>query len=134
MAGPSEPTRPRDPRGGPAHVRIARVYDDTGGTGAYRVLVDRLWPRGIARAIAPFDAWVKDLAPSTDLRTWYGHDPEKFPEFARRYRAELEHAPGRAALDELRDQARSRDVMLMTATRDLPRSGAAVLKDVLAGH
>ncbi len=114
-------------------VRIARVYDHLDSGGTYRVLVDRLWPRGISRATAPFDAWVKDLAPSGELRKWYGHDPEKFAEFARRYRAELEQEPGRGALDELRDQARSRDVVLLTATRDLPRSGAAVLMDVLVG-
>jgi uncharacterized protein YeaO (DUF488 family) len=109
------------------------VYDHLDSGGTYRVLVDRLWPRGISRATAPFDAWVKDLAPSGELRKWYGHDPEKFAEFARRYRAELEQEPGRIALDELRDQARSRDVVLLTATRDLPRSGAAVLMDVVGG-
>jgi uncharacterized protein YeaO (DUF488 family) len=109
------------------------VYDDVESAGRYRVLVDRLWPRGISRATAPFDVWTKDVAPSAELRKWYGHDPEKFAEFARRYRAELEREPARAALDELRNQARTGDVVLLTATRDLPRSGATVLKDVLAG-
>ena len=134
MAKPSGPTTQRDPRGAPVQVRIGRVYDDIESAGTYRVLVDRLWPRGVSRATAPFDAWVKDLAPSGELRKWYSHDPEKFAEFARRYRAELEQEPARGALAELRNQARSRDVVLLTATRDLRRSGAAVLMDVLGGR
>jgi uncharacterized protein YeaO (DUF488 family)/DNA-binding MarR family transcriptional regulator len=114
-------------------VGIARVYDDLDGGASRRILVDRLWPRGISRAAAPFDEWVKDVAPSTDLRKWYGHVPERFAEFADRYRGELHQSPASAALERLRSQARVGEIILLTATRDIDRSGAAVLKDVLAG-
>ncbi len=115
------------------HVDVARVYDDPGPGPARRVLVDRLWPRGLARSRAPFDDWSKDVAPSPALRKWYGHLPGRFEEFARRYRAELADPPARDALDELRAQAGAETVILMTATKDVDRSGAAVLRDVLAG-
>ncbi len=114
-------------------VGIARVYGGS-ARGTRRVLVDRLWPRGVAKKGAPFDEWLKDVAPSSELRTWYGHAPERFPEFARRYREELTHAPAREAVSSLRTQARETTLVLVTATKDLDRSGAAVLKEVLAGR
>jgi uncharacterized protein YeaO (DUF488 family) len=110
---------------------VRRVYDHAPSRGIHRVLVDRLWPRGIAKADAPIDEWVKDVAPSTELRQWYGHDPDKFAEFAKRYRAELRHSPGKEALAGLRDQAMRRTVALVTATRDVEHSGASVLLGVL---
>ncbi|MGH9122733.1 MAG: DUF488 domain-containing protein [Acidimicrobiales bacterium] len=113
-------------------VRIARVYDEP-EPGALHVLVDRLWPRGISKAEAPFEMWAKDVAPSTELRKWYGHVPERFGEFAVRYRAELTHDPGRTALASLREKA-SGPLVLVTATKDIAHSGAAVLQAVLAGR
>jgi uncharacterized protein YeaO (DUF488 family) len=112
-------------------VEIRRVYDDTPGRGVHRVLVDRLWPRGIAKADAPIDEWVKDVAPSTELRRWYGHEPDKFAEFATRYKAELKVPPARDAVARLRAQATRTRVALMTATRDVDHSGAQVLLGVL---
>ena len=81
----------------PVEVEIARVYDPPDEGSARRVLVDRLWPRGVAKAAAPFDQWMKDVAPSAELRKWYGHVPERFEEFARRYRDELADGPSREA-------------------------------------
>jgi uncharacterized protein YeaO (DUF488 family) len=78
-----------------AHVEVVRVYEDPGRSpGEHRVLVDRLWPRGLTKTSVDFDEWEKDVAPSTELRRWYGHDPGRFAEFARRYRAELAGEPG----------------------------------------
>jgi uncharacterized protein YeaO (DUF488 family) len=98
----------------------------------YRVLVDRLWPRGIAKQDAALDEWAKDLAPGTDLRRWYGHDPARFEEFARRYRDELRRDPAAAALARLRARAQEQTVVLVTATRDIEHSGARVLLAVLS--
>lgn len=114
-------------------VGIARVYGAQDSGSARKVLVDRLWPRGVAKSGGAVDEWMKDVAPSTELRTWYGHVPERFAEFGRRYRAELAGDPGARALGELRQLAAGTPVVLVTATRDLERSGAAVLRDVLAG-
>ena len=80
-------------------VRIKRAYEEPAASDGRRVLVDRLWPRGLSREAADLDAWVKDVAPSSELRTWFGHDPARFEEFTTRYRAELDHGTG---LDELR--------------------------------
>lgn len=125
---------PSAERGGPEHfdLTVARVYDDPGPSSARRVLVDRLWPRGIAKSQAPFDRWIKDVAPSTELRKWYGHVPARFDEFSRRYREELGTTPKRNALAELRNYLALGPVVLVTASRDLDRSVAAVLRDVLA--
>jgi len=117
----------------PVKVGIARVYDEVGKDPDRRVLVDRLWPRGLARSDAPFEKWAKDVAPSSQLRTWYGHVEARFAEFARRYRHELTVPPAREALEELRVQAATADTVLLTATKTLKRSHAAVLKNVLSG-
>ena len=116
-----------------AKVEIARVYDEPKTKAARLILVDRLWPRGISRAEAPFEDWMKDVAPTPQLRTWYGHRPERFDEFARRYRGELAQSPGREALHKLRAEAAGSTVTLVTATKDLEHSGAAALRDILAG-
>jgi len=114
------------------NVRVRRVYEDPGRDDGVRVLVDRIWPRGMTRARAALDEWCKDVAPSHELRTWYGHQPDRFEEFARRYRLELED-PGRAqALAHLRDLARDGPVTLLTATREPAVSEAAVLASLLA--
>jgi uncharacterized protein YeaO (DUF488 family) len=104
--------------------------------GRHRVLVDRLWPRGVRREEAPWEEWLRDVAPSTALRQWYGHDPARFEEFRQRYRAELAAALGRPEVQHLLELARARPVMLLTATRDLEHSQAPVLaaflREVLA--
>jgi uncharacterized protein YeaO (DUF488 family) len=87
----------------------------------------------VAKERAPFKTWMKDVAPSTELRTWYGHRPERFGEFARRYRRELNREPAKDAVEELRARVNDGGVTLLTATKDLQRSGAAVLRDMLEG-
>ena len=95
------------------------------------MLVDRLWPRGVTKADAPVDEWVKEVAPSTDLRRLYGHRVDRFDEFVRRYRVELTRQFARDAVDRLRTVARSNGLILVTATRDVEHSGAEVLRRVL---
>jgi len=109
-------------------VDVQRVYED--GTGV-RVLVDRLWPRGLSRDRANLAWWCRDVAPSSELRRWYGHTPERFAEFARRYRSELGNEPQAAALAELRRRAEREHVVLVTATKDVRLSAARVLAEVL---
>jgi uncharacterized protein YeaO (DUF488 family) len=113
-----------------SQVTVARVYDPPTG-GSIRVLVDRVWPRGLSKDKAQLDEWCKDVAPSTELRRWYGHDPDRFAEFSRRYRAELGKPEQRAALDHLREVARDRPVTLLTATKEVAISQAAVLAGLL---
>ena len=115
-------------------VELRRVYDDIPGGGPTRVLVDRLWPRGIAKARAPFDEWLKEVAPSTELRRWYEHDPAKFETFAARYRTELGTPPASDGVARLGALAMEGGVVLVTATRDVEHSGAEVLFDVLVGR
>ena len=112
-------------------VRLRRVYDDPSPDDGVRVLVDRVWPRGLTKAAVHLDEWVKDIAPSTQLRRWYGHRPERFPEFRRRYLIELGDAQPTATVDRLRKLTRTRHVTLLTATRDVKHSQAAVLIDLL---
>jgi len=116
-----------------ADVEVVRAYEDPGRRpGEHRVLVDRLWPRGVRKAALDFDEWAKDAAPSAELRRWYGHVPERFSEFARRYKAELDCEPGAPIVERLRELARGHGrLVLLTATRDVQHSGAAVLRDVL---
>lgn len=115
-------------------VDIVRVYDDPGRIGDdYRVLVDRLWPRGQSKEVVDHDEWLKNASPSTELRRWYGHDPVRFSEFARRYRAELALSPGADVISQLRKTSKARRLVLLTATRDLEHSGATVLRDVIVG-
>lgn len=113
-------------------MRVGRVYDELAPDDGLRVLVDRLWPRGMRKDDARIDLWAKDVAPSTELRRWYGHDPAKSAEFAKRYRAELESEPAARILGDLVARARDSGVMLLTATKDLELSQARVLRDVIA--
>ncbi len=116
----------------PRNVDIRRIYDEAESEGGHHLLVDRLWPRGVAKANAPIDEWAKELAPSTELRRWYGHDPAKFEEFARRYRDELGQSPASEAVAQLGARARRERIVLVTATRDVEHSGASVLAAVVS--
>lgn len=113
-------------------VRVARVYDPRSGDGA-RVLVDRLWPRGLTKEAAALDEWCKRVAPSNELRHWYGHDPGRFEAFTARYLDELREPERAEALDGLRALCRERDVTLLTATTTPDISHAAVLARLLTG-
>jgi uncharacterized protein YeaO (DUF488 family) len=116
-------------------IRLRRIYDADGGKREYRVLVDRLWPRGISKSEAALDEWLKDAAPSAELRRWFSHDPQRFDEFARRYRAELRDSPAAsAALAHLAQLAQVKTVVILTATRDLAHSGAEVLHHSVIGR
>ncbi|MFF4220349.1 MULTISPECIES: DUF488 domain-containing protein [Streptomyces] len=112
-------------------VRMRRVYDPPEEADGSRVLVDRIWPRGLSKEAAALDEWCKDVAPSTGLRTWYGHDPARFEEFARRYRTELRDDPHEAAVRHLKELSRHGTLTLLTATKDSGISAAAVLREVL---
>ena len=113
-------------------IRIKRIYDAPARSDGARILVDRLWPRGLRREDAAVDAWLKDAAPSDSLRRWFGHDPEKWGEFKRRYVAELRTNP---AADELMNAVAARKtVTLLFAAKDSVHNNAAVLRDFLRGE
>ncbi|MGI6877946.1 DUF488 domain-containing protein [Microbacterium sp. gxy059] len=110
-------------------IRLKRVYSPAEKADGFRVLVDRLWPRGVSKERAALDEWDKEVAPSPDLRTWWDHDPDRFDEFARRYRAELDDSP---ALDDLaRTIAAHPVVTLVYGARDERVNHATVLREVL---
>jgi uncharacterized protein YeaO (DUF488 family) len=113
---------------GPVSIRVARVYEDARPGDGQRVLVDRIWPRGFRKDDPRVGTWCKDVAPSKELREWYHHDPRRFEEFAARYREELHDSP---ALAELRELAGRGVVTLVTATREVDGSHAAVLAGIL---
>lgn len=111
-------------------VVIKRVYDEPAAADGYRVLVDRLWPRGVSKQRAALDAWLKDIAPSPQLRTWFGHKPERFAAFSARYDAELKTNP---AVDELRQIIKEHDtVTLLYGARDPKINHAIVLLKYLS--
>lgn len=113
-------------------VRIKRIYDEPEDTDGYRVLVDRLWPRGVSRQRAALDAWLKDVAPSPELRVWFGHDPARFEEFRARYRHELEHNP---VVAELKKTIASQSaVTLLYGAKDPSVNHAVVLKEFITGN
>jgi uncharacterized protein YeaO (DUF488 family) len=112
-------------------VRVRRVYDEPYPEDGTRVLVDRTWPRGLAKERAGIGEWAKAVAPSTDLRRWYGHDPRRFEKFRRRYEVELAEPERQAALRQLGELVRSGPLTLLTATRDIDHSQAAVLAEHL---
>ena len=114
-------------------VAIKRAYDPRARGDGVRILVDRLWPRGLRKDAADFDQWRKDLSPSTELRQFYGHRPERFAEFTKRYRTELREKGAAAAVSEVMDLNRRRPVTLLTASRDLSHSEAAVLAKHVQG-
>ena len=108
-------------------IAIKRVYEPRTRGDGVRILVDRLWPRGLRKDAADFDQWRQDLSPSTPLRKYYSHQPERFGEFSKRYRAELRRRDAAAAVSDLVQIAKRRRVTLLTASRDLDHSEAAVL-------
>ena len=120
----------RQRRSAPARgIGIKRIYETPASADGYRVLIDRLWPRGISKQRACLDAWLIELAPSTALRSWFHRDPKRWPEFARRYRAELRTQ--RAQLQTLQQRARRQRVTLLYAARDARVNHATVLRALL---
>jgi uncharacterized protein YeaO (DUF488 family) len=111
---------------------IKRVYEAPESKDGARYLVDRLWPRGIKKASLVMDAWLKDVAPSSELRRWFGHDPEKWDEFQRRYRTELDANPG--AWKRLLEAVKLGNVTLLYYARDIEHNNAVVLKSYLEEH
>ncbi len=111
-------------------LRVKRAYEPADKADGYRILVERLWPRGVSKRAAHLDGWLKDVAPSDRLRRWFGHDPELWVEFQSRYRHELRdrHGEARAALEGLLRRARAQNVTLVYAARDEEHNGALVLK------
>ncbi len=114
------------------HVRLKRAYEPPTPDDGMRILVDRLWPRGIKKADAAIDEWMKEIAPSTELRKWFGHDPERWHEFKRRYQSEIRQHPDE--LDRLRALARHGRITLVFAAHDEAHNDAVVLKDLLLDH
>ena len=110
-------------------IDLKRAYDPPAKSDGYRVLVDRVWPRGIAKDELRIDRWLKDLAPSTNLRKWFGHDPAKWDEFRRRYARELDERSD--VLDELAERARAGHVTLVFGARDAEHNNAVALKEHL---
>jgi len=108
-----------------------RIYDPPDPHDGYRVLVDRLWPRGLTREKAAIDEWLKDVAPSNELRRWFGADAKKWPEFERRYRAELASPDLKPRLEHLRKIAKSKRLTLLYAKKSEERNNATVLQEVL---
>ena len=111
-------------------ITIKRAYDPPGPDDGLRILIDRLWPRGMPKAKLRLDSWAKHLSPSNALRKWYQHDPEKFAEFRKRYTAELKQEG--EGLDELRAAVKGHTVTLLTATKEIELSHATVLRDLLS--
>ena len=109
-------------------VMLKRAYETPAASDGYRVLVDRLWPRGLAKVKARIDLWLKEVAPSTELRQWFGHDPAKWAEFRKRYRAELKGNPAWAQLESL---SHHKKLTLVYAARDQVHNEAAVLQELL---
>lgn len=109
-------------------VALKRAYDHPADTDGQRILIDRLWPRGVSKDSAKIDFWLKDVAPSTELRTWFGHDPAKWQEFQQRYRDELKDNP---AFVQLRKLVAAHHVTLVYSAKDTEHNDAVVLKHLL---
>ena len=113
-------------------LHLKRVYDPPARSDGARILVDRLWPRGVSKADAAIDQWIADIAPSTGLRKWFGHDPERWRAFKKRYGAEIRQHPEQVA--ELRRLARQGPVTLVYSARDEAHNDAVVLRQALLGR
>jgi uncharacterized protein YeaO (DUF488 family) len=116
----------------PTMIRLKRVYEEPSAKDGMRILVDRLWPRGLTKERAAVDLWAKEVAPSTELRKWFHHDPARWAQFERRYRKELEAQAD--ALAQIRQKARRGTVTLVYGARDPDRNQAVILKKVLGEH
>jgi uncharacterized protein YeaO (DUF488 family) len=112
-------------------IRLQRAYDEPGANDGYRILVDRVWPRGRAKVTLRLDAWAPDLGPSTELRKWFGHDPARWPTFQARYHTELAEPEKAQALDALAAKAREGRVTLVYGARDREHNQALVIADEL---
>jgi uncharacterized protein YeaO (DUF488 family) len=115
-----------------ANVKLKRAYDPPAPDDGTRILVDRLWPRGVSKAHAAIDQWMKEIAPSTALRKWFSHDPVRWREFRRRYAKEVHDQP--ELLGELRDLARKGPITLVYAARDTEHNDAVELRDLILGN
>jgi uncharacterized protein YeaO (DUF488 family) len=115
-----------------SHLRLKRAYEPAEASDGTRILIDRLWPRGLRKEEASLDDWMKDIAPSTELRKWFGHDPSRWAEFQRRYRAELHQH--RDTLDRVRELAKRKTITLVYSARDEQHNDAVVLRSVLLGE
>jgi uncharacterized protein YeaO (DUF488 family) len=113
------------------NVCLKRAYEPPSASDGYRVLIDRLWPRGVSREKARLDEWAREIAPSSELRRWFGHDPARFGEFRERYREEL--AGQQQKLEELRQRARDGTLTLVYSARDTEHNDAVVLTEMLKG-
>lgn len=111
-------------------INIKRVYDAPAADDGFRILIDRLWPRGLAKKDAQVDLWLKAVAPSSDLRKWFGHDPDKWTEFKKRYRAEL--AENTDAVDEIQARMKHGKICLLYAAKDTEHNNAVALQEYLA--
>ncbi|MBM7486049.1 MULTISPECIES: DUF488 domain-containing protein [Bradyrhizobium] len=114
------------------NIKLKRAYDIVHSGDGTRILVDRLWPRGVTKVDAAIDLWAKDIAPSTGLRKWFGHNPDRWPEFRRRYSEEMRRH--RERLDELRALAQRGRITLVFAARDAAHNDAVVLREFLLGR
>ena len=110
-------------------ISIKRIYDDATDKDGYRVLVDRLWPRGISKEEAKLDEWLQDIAPSTELRKWFDHQEERFPEFSKRYKAELDLK--KTEIEKLKAVAENRPITLLYSAKNEEFNQAIVLSDYL---
>ncbi|MGP4071646.1 DUF488 domain-containing protein [Piscibacillus sp. B03] len=114
-------------------IHLKRIYDDANHNDGKRVLIDRVWPRGVSKEQAQLDKWLKEVAPSSDLRKWFNHDPDKFDEFKKKYKKELkEDDEQKEALNQLKDLSSEGKVTLLYATKDEKYNHAQVLKELLS--
>jgi uncharacterized protein YeaO (DUF488 family) len=110
-------------------IQTKRIYEDPSNNDGYRVLVDRIWPRGVSKEDANLDDWMKEIAPSTELRKWFGHDPDKFDGFKKRYKDELDEKED--LLEQLVEKSSEKKVTLLYGAKDEEHNQAVVLKDIL---
>lgn len=110
-------------------IKIKRIYEESEKEDGYRILVDRIWPRGLSKEKAKVDLWLKDIAPSTELRKWFGHEPDKWEEFRKRYLKELKK--NEENISQVREEMKKRDVTLVYAAKDTNKNQAVVLLEVL---
>ncbi|MCA0989609.1 DUF488 domain-containing protein [Guptibacillus algicola] len=112
-------------------VVLKRIYDEEKPLGGHRVLIDRVWPRGISKEDANLDEWMKDIAPSSSLRKWFAHDPDKFESFKEAYQKEIKESDAMSKLDELKNIARNNRVVLLYGAKDKVHNHAVVLKEMI---